>query len=44
MDNIYDTNINFSAAFCSLVLVIRSLQSMLFLLEYKIINTLIKNV
>ena len=42
MDNIYDANINFSAAFLIWVLVIRSLQSMLFSLEYKLKNTLIK--
>ena len=35
MDNIFDANINFSAAFLIWVLVIRSLQSMLFSLEYK---------
>ena len=41
MDNIYDANINFSAAFfCTLVLVIKSLQSMLFSLEYIIIKFL----
>ena len=34
--NIYDANINFSVAFLIWVLVIRSLQSMLFSLEYKI--------
>ena len=44
MDNIYDANINFSAAFWSLVLVNKSLQSMLFSLEYKIIKYLDKNV
>ena len=36
MEYIYDANINFSAAFLIWVLVIRSLQSMLFSLEYKI--------
>ena len=38
--NIYDANINFSVAFLIWVLVIRSLQSMLFSLEYKIIKYL----
>ena len=38
MDNIYDANFKFSYDFCSFVLVIKSLQSMLlFWLEYKII-------
>ena len=45
MDNIYDANINFSAAFFLLfgfsdVLVIKSLQSILFSLEYKIVKYL----
>ena len=40
MDFIYDANINFLPLFCYLVLVIKSLQTMLFLLEYKIIKNL----
>ena len=40
MDNKYDSNINFSAAFLLFGLVIKSLQLMLFSLENKIIKYL----